>query len=333
MDLRTNYLGLELRSPLVPSASPITEKLDNLLQLEDLGAGAVVLPSLFEEELTLEGRLLDHHLSHHSESFAEALSYFPEPESLRVGSESYLQLIREAKERLDIPVIASLNGYTNGGWLRHAQEIEAAGADALELNIYSVPTDADHNAEQSEQQIQNIVWSLRDQIRLPLAVKLSPYFTNFSHFAQRLEGAGANALVLFNRFYQPDVDLQDLTLRPRVALSRPEEHRLPLTWIGLLFGKVQLDFAATSGLHTHEEVLKLLMVGARVTMMASALFLYGLSHLQQVERELVQWLEEHEYESVQQLQGSLSHLHGDNPGAFERAQYLKTVTTHLPVSY
>ncbi len=331
MDLSTHYLGMELSSPLVPSASPLTEKLDNLLRLEDAGAGAIVLPSLFEEQLAHEGRFLDLHLSHTAESHAEATSYFPEHPELQVGPEEYLELIMRAKQRLGIPVIASLNGETNGGWTRLAQEIEQAGADALELNVYSVPTDLDRSAEGMEQALQNIVWTVRDQTRIPLAVKLSPFYTNFGNVARRLEGAGANALVLFNRFYQPDVDLDELTLKPKVVLSSSEEHRLPLTWIGLLYGKIGVDFAATSGIHSHEDVLKLLMVGAKVTMMASALFWNGMAHLEQIKSDLVEWMERHEYESVKQMQGSLSHLHGDNPAAFERSQYIKMVTTRLPV--
>ena len=331
MDLSTNYLGLELRSPLVPSASPITEKLDNLLKLEDTGAGAVVLPSLFEEQLRTEGMALQHHLSYGAESHPEATSYAPTHPGLQVGPDEYLELIMRAKQRLEVPVIASLNGTTNGGWLRLSREIERAGADALELNVYSVPTDAERNAEQIEQHLQNIVWNVRAEIQIPLAVKLSPYFTSFSHLAHRLEGAGADGLVLFNRFYQPDVDLDELTLKPHIVLSTPEEHRLPLTWIGLLYGKVSLDFAATSGLHSHLDVLKLLMVGAKVTMMASALYWNGIHHLGDVRKRLVQWMEEHEYESVKQMQGSLSQAHGGNPEAFERAQYVKAVTTRLPI--
>src|SRR5579871_6086847 len=324
-DLTTKYLGLKLRSPLVPSASPLSQEISSIRRLEDAGAAAIVLYSLFEEQLRLETLELDHHLSAGTESFAESLTYFPEPSEFRLGPEGYLEHIRKAKEAVGIPVIASLNGATVGGWTKFAQQIEQAGADALECNIYYIPSDPEIKAADIEQTYVDIVWAVKSAISIPVAVKLSPFFTNFAHVAKRLDDAGADGLVLFNRFYQPDIDLEELEIRPNVLLSTPQALRLPLTWIGILYGRVKVGLAATGGVHGAEDVIKLLMVGANVTMMCSALMRHGVNHLRHVERELRDWMESHEYESVAQMQGSMSQLRCPDPGAFERAQYMRAV--------
>jgi len=324
-DLTTKYLGLKLRSPLVPSASPLSQEISSIRRLEDAGAAAIVLYSLFEEQLRLETLELDHHLSAGTESFAESLTYFPEPSEFRLGPEGYLEHIRKAKEAVNIPVIASLNGATVGGWTKFAQQIEQAGADALECNIYYIPTDSDLKAADIEQTYIDIVWAVKSAISIPVAVKISPFFTNLAHIAKRLDDAGADGLVLFNRFYQPDIDLEELEIRPNVLLSTPQALRLPLTWIGILYGRLRGSLAATSGVHEAQDAIKLLMAGASVTMMCSALLRNGINHLRHVERGINDWMEQHEYESVHQMQGSMSQLKCPDPSAFERAQYMRAV--------
>ncbi|RMD97540.1 MAG: dihydroorotate dehydrogenase-like protein, partial [Calditrichaeota bacterium] len=306
MDLATSYLGMKLRTPLVPSASPLSEEVDNIKKMEDAGAAAVVLHSLFEEQIIHEKFELHHHLTYGTESYAESLDFFPEPEEFKVGPDMYLDHIRKAKASVDIPVIASLNGYTPGGWVEFARLIEEAGADALELNIYRIPTDLDLPGEQVEQEYVEIVKSVRSEVKLPLAVKLSPFFSNIANMAKRLVEAGANGLVLFNRFYQPDIDLEELEIRPRILLSTPQALRLPMRWIAILYGRLNTDFAATSGIHKSQDVIKMLMVGANVTMLASVLLRYGIDYIKVIEDGLRQWMAEHEYESVAQMQGSMS---------------------------
>lgn len=325
IDLTTTYLGLQLRSPLVASASPLSRDVEGICRLEDAGASAVVLYSLFEEQLHQEEADLEYHLAAGSESFAESLSYFPQPGEFHTGPEGYLNQIRKAKSACSIPIIASLNGSTLGGWTKFAAEIERAGADALECNIYYIPTDPTLTADQIEQNYLEIVRAVKSAVTIPVAVKLSPFFSNMANMAQRLDQAGANALVLFNRFYQPDIDLEELELRPNVLLSTPQALRLPLTWIGILFGRVKANLAATGGVHGAEDVIKLLMVGANVTMLCSSLMRNGVNHLRHVERAVVEWMEEHEYESVAQMQGSMSQIRCPDPGAFERAQYMRAV--------
>ena len=324
-DLTTNYLGIELRSPLVPSASPLSQEVNSIRRLEDAGAAAVVLYSLFEEQLRQESLELDHHLSAGTESFAESLSFFPQASEYRLGPEGYLEHIRKAKEAVDIPIIASLNGATAGGWAEYAKEIEQAGADALECNIYSIPTDPDISSAQIEQTYLDIVKALKKAITIPVAVKISPFFSNLANMAKRLDQAGADGLVLFNRFYQPDIDLEELEIRPNVLLSTPQALRLPLTWIGILYGRVQASLAGTSGVHDPQDVIKLIMVGANVTMICSALLRNGIHHLRFLEQGLREWMEMRDYESVQQMQGSMSQLRCPDPGAFERAQYMRAV--------
>jgi dihydroorotate dehydrogenase (fumarate) len=332
VDLTTRYLGLKLRTPLVPSASPLSQEIGTIRRLEDAGASAVVLYSLFEEQLRQESLELDHHLSAGTESFAESLTYFPQSSEFRLGPEGYLEHIRKAKAAVDIPVIASLNGASVGGWVKFAKAIQQAGADALECNVYYIPTNLELKAAEIEQTYVDIVWAVKSAISIPVAVKISPFFTNLANIAKRIDDAGADGLVLFNRFYQPDIDLDELEIRPNVLLSTPQALRLPLTWIGILFGRVQASLAATSGVHSAEDVIKLLMVGADVTMMCSSLLRYGPDHLKHVEREMIEWMEKHEYESVEQMQGSMSQLRCPDPSAFERAQYMRAVKSLQHVS-
>jgi dihydroorotate dehydrogenase (fumarate) len=330
MDLSTTYLGMSLRTPLVPSASPLSEDLDTLKRLEDAGAAAVVLHSLFEEQITSERYELHHHLTHGTESFAEALTYFPEPDELHHGPEAYLDHLRRAKAALDIPVIASLNGTSVGGWTDYARQMQQAGADALELNIYAIPTDPELTGEQVEHSYVDILRAVKTAVTIPVALKLSPFFSSMAHMARRFDAAGANALVLFNRFYQPDIDLETLEVSPHVLLSTPQDLRLPLRWIAILYGHVQADLAATSGIHTAADVLKMLMAGASITMMCSALLQHGPDHLRVVERNLRTWLEEHEYDSVRQMRGSMSQQHCADPSAFERAHYMRALQSYRP---
>ncbi len=325
IDLKTNYLGLQLRTPLVASASPLSQELDGIRRLEDAGASAVVLYSLFEEQLRQESFELEYHLTESTDSFAEASSFFPQPNEFHLGPEGYLNHIRRAKNAVKVPIIASLNGTTVGGWTQYAKLIEQAGADALECNIYSIAADPDLTSLEIEKEYLDILKAVKSVVKIPVAIKLSPYFSNMANMAKRLDEAGANALVLFNRFYQPDINLEELEIQPNVLLSGPQAMRLPLTWIGILYGRVRANLAATSGVHGSEDVVKLLMVGADVTMLCSALLRNGIDHLRKVEAGLLEWMEKHEYESVQQMKGSMSQIHCPNPSAFERAQYMKAV--------
>lgn len=327
--LNTNYMGLTLRSPLVASASPLSEKLDNIKRLEDAGAGAVVLYSLFEEQLRIEQLALHFHLTHGTESFPEALSYFPEQQEFHVDSRGYLELIRKATEAVDIPIIASLNGSTIGNWMKFAAQIEQAGADALELNLYSIPTNMNISGAEVEQENINIVEAVRGAVKIPLAVKLSPFFSNMANMAKRFDQTGANALVLFNRFYQPDIDLETLEVQPNVLLSTPQSLRLPLRWIAILYGRINAHLAATGGIHNAEDAVKMFLAGANITMMASSLLNYGIDHLRTIESGLRAWMEQHEYSSVDQMRGALSQINCQDPSAFERAQYMRALT-HYP---
>ncbi len=334
IDLRTTYLGLHLRTPLVASASPLSQEIDGICRLEDAGASAVVLYSLFEEQLRQESFELEHHLAEGTNSFAEAASFFPQPDEFRLGPEGYLNHIRRAKKAVSVPIIASLNGTTVGGWTQYAKLIEQAGADALECNIYSIPTDPELTSNAVEQQYLDILKSVKRVVTIPVAVKLSPFFSNMANMAKRLDQAGANGLVLFNRFYQPDINLDELEIQPNVLLSTPQALRLPLTWIGILYGRLQASLAATSGVHGPEDVIKLLMVGADVTMLCSTLLRNGIGHVQYIEEGVLEWMEKHEYESVQQMKGSMSQIRCPNPSAFERAQYMKAVKSvqHVKVT-
>ena len=333
MDITTTYLGLKLKSPLVPgAAAPLTENLDNLKIMEDSGAGAVVLHSIFEEQLTQEEYELHHHLTYGTESFAEALSYFPEPETFHVGAEEYLEHISKAKEMVDIPIIPSLNGSTLGGWTYFAKLMESAGADALELNIYNIPTDLHMTGAQVEENYLEILKAVKAEVSIPVALKLSPYFSNMANMAKRFGEAGADGLVLFNRFYQPDIDLEELVVRPNILLSTPQSLRLPMRWIAILYGRIEADLAATSGINKGQDCLKMLMAGAKITQVCSALLRHGIPYLRTLEQEMVGWLEEHEYESVQQLQGSLSQVNCPNESSFERVQYMQGIQSYQPVT-
>ena len=330
IDLTTTYLGISLRSPLVPSASPLSEEIGNIKRMEDTGAGAVVLYSLFEEQLRLERYELHHHLTSHTESFPEALNFFPDSETFQLDPEGYLNHIRKAKEAVHIPVIASLNGTTVGTWTEFAKKVEQAGANAIELNIYNIPTDMNRSSQDIEKTHLDILKSVKSSVRIPIALKLSPYFSNMANMAKQFDEAGANALVLFNRFYQPDIDLENLEIRTDVILSGPQALRLPLRWIAILFGRIQADLAATSGIHRAEDVIKMLMVGANVTMLCSVLLGRGISYLKTLEQNIKTWMEEHEYKSVSQMRGSMSQMNCDNPAAFERAQYIRALQSFTP---
>ncbi len=326
MDLSTTYLGLKLRTPLVVAASPLSEELDSIKQLEDAGASAVVLYSLFEEQLRQDRDELAQNLEHGTFSTPEALTYFPEPKEFRLGPEEYLKHIARAKKAVNIPIIASLNGSSVGGWTAYAKAIQHAGADALELNIYYIPTDMDLTSAQVEHTYLDILRAVRSVVHIPVAVKLSPFFTNFANMAKRLDLAGANGLVLFNRFYQPDIDLESLEIKPNILLSTPMAMRVPLRWVALLFGKLRASLAATSGIHRASDVLKMLMAGADVTMLCSTLIRHGPRQISVIERDLVAWMEEHEYASVTQLKGSMSQKNCAEPSAFERAQYMRAIS-------
>jgi dihydroorotate dehydrogenase (fumarate) len=334
IDLSTTYLGLHLRTPLVASASPLSQEIDGIRRLEDAGASAVVLYSLFEEQLRQETFELDHYLAEGTNSFAEAASFFPQPDEFHTGPEGYLSHIARAKKAVAVPIIASLNGTTLGGWAKYARQIEQAGADAIECNIYFIPTNPATTGSEIENTYIDILREVKISVRIPVAVKISPFFSNMANMAKRFDEAGADALVLFNRFYQPDINLDELEIQPNVLLSTPQALRLPLTWIGILFGRIRANLAATSGVHGPEDVVKLLMAGADVTMLCSALLRNGISHLQQIEAALLEWMEKHEYESVQQMKGSMSQIRCPNPAAFERAQYMKAVKSlqHVKVT-
>jgi dihydroorotate dehydrogenase (fumarate) len=330
MDLTTTYMGMTLKNPIVPSSSPLSENLDNIRRMEDAGAGALVMYSLFEEQITLESHQLDHYLNYGIETFPEALSYFPEMESYKVGPDQYLERVQRAKAAVNIPIIGSLNGVSTGGWIDYAREIEQAGADALELNVYYIPTDLRMTSAEVEQLYLDVLRDVKQSISIPVAMKLSPYFSATANMAYRLAETGADALVLFNRFYQPDFDLENLEVVPRLVLSTPYELRLPLRWVAMLYGRVNVDFAITSGVHTVEEVLKAMMAGAKVSMMASELLQNGIQRITQILEGMAQWMEEYEYTSIAQMQGSMSQQSVAETAAFERANYMKMLASWRP---
>jgi dihydroorotate dehydrogenase (fumarate) len=328
IDLSTQYLGLTLKNPLVVSASPLGQHIDNIRRMEDAGASAVVLQSLFEEQLTLESRELDRFLSEGTESFAEALSYFPDMNDYRLGPEGYLQHIQQAKAAVRIPIIASLNGVSAGGWTKYAKDMEEAGADALELNIYYVATHPDMTGSDVEQMYIDLVSQVKATARIPVAVKLGSYFTSVANLAQKLDAARADALVLFNRFYQPDFDLENLEVVPNLTLSTPYELLLRLHWVAILYGHIRADLAITGGVHSAHDVLKAMMAGAKVAMMTSVLLKEGIDHLKTIHTDLLNWMEEHEYDSIRQMQGSLSQQKVAEPAAFVRANYMKVLSSY-----
>jgi len=327
-DLTTTYVGLKLRSPLVASSSPLCQNIGNILQMEDAGIAAVVLHSLFEEQILIESQALDRHLSAAEESYAESLSYFPDLRRYNIGPDEYVEHIRRAKQAVDIPVIGSLNGVSTGGWIRYARLIEEAGADALELNIYHLPTDPSIDGATVEQQYVELVRHIKASVRIPVAVKLGPYFSSIPNMAAKLDEAGADALVLFNRFYQPDFDLESLEVVPNLVLSNSSELLARLHWVGILYGRIRADMAITGGVHTAQDVLKCMMAGAKVAMMTSALLRQGIDYAARLEEDLIRWMEEHEYESIRQMQGSMSLERVADPAAFQRANYMRVLSSY-----
>lgn len=327
IDLSTTYLGLKLKNPVVASASPLTKKLDSAKRLAEAGASAIVMYSLFEEQITHESRELDYYLTRGTEHYAEALTYFPDLDHYNVGPDRYLEHLHAIKQAVDIPVIGSLNGISSGGWVDYAQRIEQAGADALELNIYYLPTDPKLSSAELEDSYVKLVQDVRASVKIPLALKLSPFFTALPFVAKRFADAGANALVLFNRFYQPDFDLENLEVVPNVVLSNSSDIRLPLNWIAILYGRVQLDFALTSGVHNGLDVLKAMMAGANVACMTSELLQHGVNRIEDILNEVHAWMVEHEYESIEQMRGSMSQQAVAEPAAFERANYMKALSS------
>jgi dihydroorotate dehydrogenase (fumarate) len=328
MDITTTYLGIKLKSPIVCSAGPLSEKISNIREMEDAGAGAVVLYSIFEEQIEHEQLELDYHTSVHAESFAEATSYLPTPFEFKLGPDEYLNHIRKAKEAVNIPVIASLNGKSIGGWTDYAKKMEQAGADALELNIYLLPTDINKPSSEIEKTYIEIVKAVKSTVKIPIAVKMHPFFSSTSYMAAQLSKAGADGLVMFNRFYQPDIDLEKLEVVPNVILSTPMAMRLPLRWIAMMYGRINADLAATSGIYNAEDVLKMVMAGAKVTQMLSALLKFGIGHIADVTTNLKTWMEEKEYESLDQMRGSMSYMNVDDPAKFERANYMKVLNSY-----
>jgi len=327
-DLSTKYLGMTLKSPLAVSASPLSKEVGNLRQMEDSGAAAIVLHSLFEEQINLESHELDRFLWTGTDVSAEAATVFPEMQAYNIGPNGYLEHLHKCKQAVKVPVIASLNGVSSGGWTRYAREIEQAGADALELNIYYLPTDPRMTGGMVEQMYCDLVEQVKATVKIPVAVKLGPYFSAMANMARRLDNAGADALVLFNRFYQPDFDLENLDVAPSLMLSRSNELRLRLHWVAVLFGNVRADLAITGGVHTAEDVLKAMMAGSRVAMMASALLEHGIGYIKVLERELREWMEVHEYDTITEMQGSMSQKSVPHPAAFGRANYMKVLSSY-----
>ncbi len=332
MDLGTSYLGFDLEHPIVASASPLSETLDNIKRMEDAGASAVVMFSLFEEQIRHEAAAMEHFTSYGTDSFAEALSYFPQADDYQVGVQQYLSLVRRARESVDIPIIASLNGMTNTGWTEYAKHMEEAGAHAIELNVYYIPANLETSGREVEDRYVEILQQVKAAVSIPVALKLSPFFSAFGHMAKRLDEAGADGLVLFNRFYQPDFDIEQLEVSLNLELSNPTEIRLPLTWIAILHGRVRASLAATRGVHSVSEVVKYVMAGADVVMTTSALLEKGIDFLGELRRELETWLEDREYHSLRQMKGSMSQRHVADPTAFERGNYIK-ILEHYKVEH
>jgi dihydroorotate dehydrogenase (fumarate) len=327
-DISARYLGLALKSPLVASASPVCESVPNIRELEDAGVGAVVLPSLFEEQLELESNALDEDLWRGAESFAESQSLLPDLQNYNLGTDGYLDLIEGAKAAVAIPVIASLNGVSPGGWVEYARLMAEAGADAIELNIYSIATEPAESAAEVEKGYVDLVRQIKRTVRVPVAVKLSPFFSAPANIAMRLDDVGVNGLVLFNRFYQPDFDIESLEVVPRLTLSHPDELLLRLHWAAILSDHFEADLAITGGVHSATDVVKCIMAGASVAMMASALLQRGIQHAASVLADLRRWLDEHEYDSVMQMCGSMSRRSVPDPTAFERGNYMRVLSSY-----
>jgi dihydroorotate dehydrogenase (fumarate) len=327
-DLKTTYMGIPLKNPLVVSPSPLSEGLDNIRKMEDAGASAVVMHSLFEEQIRLEELGLDRNLNQGTETYWESPSYFPDIQDFHMGSEEYVRAIEDAKRAVQIPVLGSLNGVSTGGWIRYAKAIEQAGADGLELNVYGIPTDPDADSRQVEENLLSLVREVKKNLRIPVAVKIGPYFSSLPNVARKLSENGADALVLFNRLYQPDLDLEAMEVCPNLTLSHSNTIRLRLRWVAILYGRIKADMAVTGGVQTAEDAVKAVMVGARAAMMTSALLRQGIPYLAIVLDGLAGWMEKHEYASIAQMQGALSQKSVDDPAAFERANYMKVLGSY-----
>ncbi|HBA82847.1 MAG TPA: dihydroorotate dehydrogenase-like protein [Verrucomicrobia bacterium] len=330
MDLRTKYMGMELKNPLVPSASPLSQKLDDIKKMEDAGASAVVMFSIFEEQIHHDAEALDHLLTAGTESFAEALSYFPDLGQYAVGPEGYLELISKASQAVQIPIIGSLNGVSHEGWIDYAKKIQEAGAKAIELNVYYVATNPRMSSSNVEKMYVEVLKAVKAAVTIPVAIKLSPFFSSVAHVARKLDRAGADALVMFNRFYQPDFNLDELSVEPSLVLSASDELRLPLRWIAILHKKVKTSIAATTGIHTGQDMAKCILAGADVAMTTSALLKHGIGHIGTMLGELTAWMEAKEYDSVKQMKGAMSQKKVGNPAAFERANYIKALEAYKP---
>ncbi len=327
IDLTTHYLGLELGNPLVASSSPLSKSVDMVKKMEDAGIAAVVMYSLFEEQIIHESRALDHFLERGTYSTPEAQTYFPDLGHYNVGPEGYLELIQKIKKAVSIPVIGSLNAVSTGSWVEYAKKIEQAGADALELNVYTIPTDLELTSKDLEKNTIDLVKTVKKNLRIPLAVKLSPFYSSIPNMANRLVQAGADGLVMFNRFFQPDLDIETLDVVPSLQLSTSSDLRLPLRWTALLYGRVKADLAITGGVHTVEDVVKGIMAGASAVMLASELLDNGTRRITELNSQLLDWLEKHQYKSIKQMRGSMSQKNVAEPAAFERANYMKALTS------
>ena len=323
MDLSINYLGYDLPHPFIAGASPLSEDIDSARRLEDAGAAAIVLPSLFEEQVDHERHHTVHHLEAHDHAFGEALSYLPEPDDLRLGPENYLDHLSRVRGSVGIPVIASLNGVTDTGWLNYAKLLEEAGADALELNVYFVATDDGEDGAVAEQKVLDVTWRVKSAVNIPIAVKLSPYFSSLANLARRLVETGADGLVLFNRFFHPDIDIEEIEIRPALKLSDPTELPLRLAWLGILSGRINASLAVSGGVHGVEDAIKAIMSGADAVQLVSALLQHGPEHIASMRDELESWLEDHEYESLAQMKGSMNLARCPDPAAYERTNYMR----------
>ena len=328
IDLSTKYLGIPLKNPLVASASPLSEKIENIKQMEKSGIAAVVLHSLFEEQVILQEKELNNALTQQTESYAESLSYFPDIDDYRFAPDEYVEYIAKVKKALDIPVIGSLNGISQGGWIRYGKQIEQAGADALELNIYYLPTDVMDSCQKIEQIYLDLVSVLRQNISIPIAVKLNPYFNSIPGIINKIAKEGADGLVLFNRFYQPDIDLNELSVTPHLSLSHSQELKFRLRWVAIMYQRVQADFAITGGIHTVEDIIKSMLVGANITMMASVLLEKGIPYVKELLKGIEEWMRRNNYHSIRQIQGLLSQKNIKEPAAFERANYMKVLQSY-----
>ena len=328
VDLTTTYLGLQLKNPVVASSSPLSKKVETAQELEQAGVSAIVMYSLFEEQIIQESLKLHRDLTRGTDSYAEALTYLPEYSQYRIGPETYVEHLCKVKRALSIPIIGSLNGVSLGGWIDYARKIEEAGADALELNLYYLASDPQIFSAELEDRSITLVGDIRQRVKIPIAVKLSPFYTALPNFARRLTAAGANGLVLFNRFYQPDFDLEQLEVVPNLVLSNSNELRLPLRWIAILYGRIPADFALTSGVHTGTDVIKAMMAGASVTTIASEFLEKGAHRAEGILQEIAAWMEEYEYVSITQMKGSMSQQAVADPASFERANYMKVLSSY-----